>query len=110
MNTVGENTGALLQGFRAKITATMGLIPFAEEAVAAYYCAMDPDTPMYVKTAIVAALIYFVVPTDAIPDVLLGFGYTDDAAVFWAMWQTVSHHVTERHLESARRFFEQPAA
>ncbi|TLS38057.1 YkvA family protein [Pseudalkalibacillus caeni] len=30
---------------------------------------------------IIAALLYFVIPTDAIPDVLVGFGYIDDAAV-----------------------------
>ncbi|MED0660521.1 YkvA family protein [Bacillus smithii] len=31
--------------------------------------------------SIFAAIVYFAVPTDAIPDVLLGFGLIDDAAV-----------------------------
>ena len=31
--------------------------------------------------AIVAAIVYFVVPLDLIPDFLLGFGYIDDVAV-----------------------------
>lgn len=30
---------------------------------------------------ILASLIYFVMPVDAIPDVLLGFGYIDDVAL-----------------------------
>ncbi|MEE4361729.1 MAG: DUF1232 domain-containing protein, partial [Pseudomonadales bacterium] len=35
---------------------------------------------------VVAAVLYFVVPTDLVPDVLLAVGYLDDAAVIgWAM-------------------------
>lgn len=36
--------------------------------------------------AVVAALVYFLSPVDAIPDVLLGVGYLDDIAVIaWLM-------------------------
>lgn len=30
----------------------------------------------------IASLLYFVIPADLIPDVLLGFGYIDDVALF----------------------------
>ena len=56
-------------------------IPFAEELLAAYYCAFDRDTPLQVKATLVGALAYFVLPVDAIPDVLPVIGFTDDAAV-----------------------------
>ena len=94
--------------FKTKIIKTVGKIPFAEEAVAAYCCATDFNTPAYVKAAIFAALAYFIAPVDAIPDFLLALGYSDDAAVFWAMWRTVSGHVTDAHRETARRFFDNP--
>ena len=44
-------------------------IPFMEEVVAAYYCAMDKNTPLRAKGILVAALGYFVLPADTIPDV-----------------------------------------
>lgn len=81
----------------------LGRIPFAEEAAAAYFCAVDPATPARVRAILVAALAYFIMPADMIPDVLVGLGFTDDAAVFWAAWQAVSGHVTARHREKARR-------
>ncbi len=37
-------------------------LPFAEDLLAAYYCAFDRDTPFYVKTALVGALAYLVLP------------------------------------------------
>ncbi|MEE4166435.1 MAG: DUF1232 domain-containing protein [Desulfocapsaceae bacterium] len=39
------------------------------------------DTPWYVKAILLTALLYLVVPTDFIPDWLLGFGIVDDLAI-----------------------------
>ena len=47
-------------------------VPFMEDVVAAYYCALDKETPLRVKGILFAALGYFVLPADAIPDVLVG--------------------------------------
>ena len=66
----------------AKVRRTLGKVLFVENAVAAWYCTRDPATSKYVKAAIVSALVYFIMPIDAIPDVLALLGYTDDAAVF----------------------------
>lgn len=87
----------------AKIRRTLGQVPFAEQALAAYRCSLDPATPKHVKAVLVAALAYFITPVDAIPDVLAGLGFTDDAAVFWAAWRSVSFHINEQHFEEARR-------
>ena len=78
----GDQTGAL-QGFWEKMRATVGLVPFSEEAVAGYFCAVDPSTPARVKVILVAALAYFIMPADMIPDVIIGLGFTDDATVFF---------------------------
>ena len=53
-----------------------------------------------------AALAYFVIPTDAIPDFIAGIGYTDDAAVFAALLGLVGRNLKPRHREAARRKIE----
>jgi uncharacterized membrane protein YkvA (DUF1232 family) len=53
-----------------------------------------------------AALAYFVLPTDAIPDILPVIGYTDDAAVFAAMLALVGRHVKPHHRAAAREAIE----
>ena len=89
------------EGLWTKLRRAIGSIDFACEAVAAWYCARDPATPARVKAILIGALAYFILPTDVIPDVLIGLGFTDDAAVFWAAWQAVSSHITEDHRQQA---------
>lgn len=89
-------------GFWPKVRRLIGRVPFLEQAVAAYYCALDPKTPFQVKAVIMGALAYFVLPTDMVPDIIVGLGFGDDAAVFYAAWKTVSGHVTQDHFEKAR--------
>lgn len=38
--------GALKRSFWRKLKRTAARIPFAEELLAAYYCAFDKDTPL----------------------------------------------------------------
>ena len=89
------------EGLWTKLRRAIGSIDFAREAVAAWYCARDPATPARVKAILIGALAYFILPTNVIPDVLIGLGFTDDAAVFWAAWQAVSSHITEDHRQQA---------
>lgn len=77
-------------------------IPFAEELVAAYYCALDPTTPARVRATLLAALAYFVLPFDAIPDILVGVGFTDDATVLLATIAVVRAHIRPDHRLAAR--------
>ncbi|HMN87230.1 MAG TPA: YkvA family protein [Bauldia sp.] len=78
-------------------------IPFADDLVAAYYCALDPETPHRVRAVLLAALAYFVLPLDAIPDILAGIGFTDDMTVLVATIAMVRSHITPVHREAARR-------
>jgi uncharacterized membrane protein YkvA (DUF1232 family) len=78
-------------------------IPFMEDVVAAYYCAMDRDTPLRAKGILLAALGYFVLPTDAIPDFVFGLGFTDDIAVLTAVIAAVRAHITPAHRLAARQ-------
>ena len=98
------------QGFFQTLRKAARYIPFAEELVAAYYCAIDPETPHRVRAMLLAALAYFVLPTDTVPDFLVGIGFGDDAAVLLATITLVRSHITPAHLAAARRALDEADA
>lgn len=77
-------------------------VPFMDEVVAAYYCAMDKQTPLRAKGVLFAALGYFILPADTIPDVILGLGFTDDIAVLTAAITAVQAHIKPAHRQAAK--------
>jgi uncharacterized membrane protein YkvA (DUF1232 family) len=81
-------------------------LPFAEDLLAAWYCAFDRETPMEVRAALVGALAYFVLPFDAMPDVLPLLGFADDAAVLLTALRLVANHLTPEHRAAAKRAIE----
>ena len=93
---------ALLDRFWRKLRSAAASIPFAEDLLTAYYCAFDRNTPMSVKASLVGAIAYFVLPTDAIPDVLPILGYTDDAALLAATINLVTAYIRPEHRVAAR--------
>ena len=94
------------QGIWRKVRETVGRIPFTEDAVAAYYCAVDRATPLTVKAILMGALAYFIMPADVIPDFIAGLGYTDDAAVLIAAIKAIRDHLRPEHRDKARKFLE----
>jgi uncharacterized membrane protein YkvA (DUF1232 family) len=90
------------EGFWTKARQTLGRIPFSEDAVAAFYCATDAATPLPVRATLFGALAYFVMPFDVIPDMLVGLGFTDDAAVLLAAFTTAKTYITDEHRTKAR--------
>lgn len=78
-------------------------VPFMEEVVAGYYCALDRKTPMRAKGILLAALAYFVLPADSIPDFIFGLGFTDDIAVLTAALTAVRAHMTPAHRIAAKQ-------
>ncbi len=92
------------RGFWPKMRKVIGRVPFAADVLSIYYCARDPQTPTGAKALMMAALAYFVVPTDAIPDILVGIGYTDDAAVIAAVLALLGRNLKPRHKEAAAAF------
>ena len=90
-------------GFWTKLKRVAAGLPFAEDLLTAYYCAFDQDTPFKVKAALLAALAYFVVPVDLMPDVLPILGFTDDAAILATAFRMVATNVQPEHREAAQR-------
>jgi uncharacterized membrane protein YkvA (DUF1232 family) len=91
------------RGFWPKLRRHAAQLPFAEDLVAAYYCAFDRRTPRRVQVILLGALAYFVLPFDFVPDMLPIIGFTDDAAVLATAVQVVAAHITPEHRNAARR-------
>lgn len=89
--------------FMARLKRVAKRIPFAEDLLAAWLCARDPATPRRVRLTLLAALGYFVLPVDAIPDIMPLIGFTDDAAVIAAAIAAVAGSITIEHRERARK-------
>jgi uncharacterized membrane protein YkvA (DUF1232 family) len=86
-----------------KLRQVASRVPFAEDALAVYYCALDRATPLRVRASIFGAIVYFIAPIDAMPDIFPALGFTDDAAVIAATLQLIAAYVLPEHREAARR-------
>lgn len=103
---VRMNEQKVERGFWPKIRKVASKIPFADDALSVWWCVRDPATPAAAKGMMLAALAYFVLPTDAIPDMIVGLGFTDDAAVLAAVLAVVGKHVKPAHKAAARGFLD----
>lgn len=98
----GDDDKTLRRSFWEKLRRFASRLPFAEDLLTAYYCAYDRATPLQVKATLIGAIAYFVLPFDAIPDVLPVLGFTDDAAVLAAAIKLVAGAIRPEHREAAR--------
>jgi len=89
--------------FWTKLKRFAGMVPFVEELVAAYYCALDPATPLRVRGMLLAAIAYFILPFDLVPDIIVGLGFADDIALLTAVIGMVSANITPVHRAAAAR-------
>lgn len=97
-----DNESRVRAGFWRKLGSGASRLPFAEEATAAYYCALDRDTPSRVRMMLFGTLAYFLLPVDAVPDMLPALGFTDDAAMIAATLNLLAGHITPAHRDAAR--------
>jgi uncharacterized membrane protein YkvA (DUF1232 family) len=96
------NEHRVVTGFWPKFRRVAAKIPFASDALSLWYCVKDEETPLAAKGLIFAALAYFVMPADAIPDVIAGLGFTDDAAVIAAVLAVIGRNLKPEHRKSAK--------
>lgn len=108
--TKGADEASIRAGFWRTFRKAAKQIPFAEDLVAAYYCALDPETPGKSRAVLFGALAYFIMPVDAIPDVLAFVGFSDDIAVLTLALATIRSNLTEAHRIAARRSLDDFAA
>lgn len=103
LRAFSERERKVRRDFWVKLKRFASRVPFAQDLVAAYYCALDPATPIRVRGMLLAALAYFILPTDFIPDILGGLGFADDIALLSAVTGLVSSHITPTHRAAAAR-------
>ncbi len=72
------------ENFEEKMQSLRGGIRLAKHMLALFRYMTDGAIPWYKKSVVVAALVYFIMPFDAIPDMLPLIGYLDDFGVIAA--------------------------
>ncbi|WP_372999413.1 YkvA family protein [Lutispora sp.] len=55
----------------------------------------DREVSVFKKLLILAGLLYLVFPMDIVPDVLIGLGILDDAAVLLFVWNAIKSELAE---------------
>jgi len=103
---VARDEETVRRHFWRKLKRFAARLPFTEDLLAAYYCALDRDTPFQVRAALLGALAYFILPFDVIPAMMPIFGFADDAAVLATALRLVASHMRPEHREAARRAME----
>lgn len=89
--------------FWQKLKVVARKVPFIDELVSVYYCAVDPETPTKVKVILFGALAYFVMPFDLVADFMPLFGFADDATVLYAAIRSVLPHIKSQHRIDAKQ-------
>jgi len=74
-----------------------------EKALWLYFAAQRPETPAWATATVYAALAYFIVPLDAIPDVAPLAGYTDDLGVLVLAVATIARYIDGTAREKTSR-------
>lgn len=64
-------------------------------ALLLYYTLQKPELPMKARVTILAALGYFILPLDLIPDIAVGVGFTDDLGALGVALIQVAMHIDD---------------
>lgn len=78
-----------------KLASVLEPIKASYRLIRAYASGAYRDISLENFGLIVAAIIYFVMPVDALPDFIAGLGFTDDAAVLAWTFKRVSHELNK---------------
>jgi len=95
--TADEQANIVKDGFWKKVRDNAGRVPFVRDAVACYYRMRDEKVPFGIRAAVVLPLAYFVIPIDALPDIVPLLGLTDDAAFFGSALVALRGWLTPEH-------------
>ena len=77
-------------------------------ALVVYYALRSPALPWKDKAKIIAALAYFLLPFDILPDAIPVVGVIDDAAILWAVLRllvVIDDSIKAQAAERVRQWF-----
>lgn len=98
---IESNERTVREGFWDKVKQFAGKVPFIPDAVAIYYCATDTRTPLHARAIAFSALAYFIIPIDAVPDMIPVAGFADDAGAIAAAMLALAPYITDEHRKKA---------
>lgn len=105
---IADRMRMVAEEFWPRLRRVAARIPFSHDLVAAYYCVMDPETPLRVRAILLGALAYFLLPFDTVPDFLALVGFVDDGAVLMAALTSVAAHIKPVHRQAAAEALADP--
>lgn len=89
-NTYRRQAHQVGEQFEEKLERVGKKLRFAQDLLALFRYFMDGRVAWQRKTVVVAALLYFISPIDAIPDLAPFIGYLDDFGVILAVTKYMS--------------------
>jgi len=90
-----QKSAEVEEGIWTKLERVGKKISFARDIKALYRYMRDTDVAWYRKSIVVGALVYFISPIDAIPDLAPLFGYLDDLGVITAVIKYLGHEIMD---------------
>lgn len=100
--TTSEKMNYIEENLWEKIERVGKKISFAKDIFALVKYMRDPLVSWHRKTIVVAALIYFISPIDAVPDIAPLIGYLDDLGVITAVLKFLGHELIPYYDSSYR--------
>ncbi len=88
----------------SRLRTAAASVPFAQELLAAYFCAADRRTPTAVKLGLLGALAGFLVPQKLIPKMLRTLVVGGDLGLLLGALQSFAAHIRPEHRVRARLF------
>lgn len=85
---------SLLKSKIKKLAVKIGK-PILYPVMLMYFAYHRKDTPKWAKKIILGALVYLVVPVDALPDVIPVVGFSDDLSVILASLGAVAFYIDD---------------
>jgi uncharacterized membrane protein YkvA (DUF1232 family) len=99
---VQKNIDFVDENLWSKLEKSGRKVSFAKDILALYRYMKDPFVKWYRKAIVIAALIYFIVPIDTIPDITPLFGYLDDLGVITALLKYLGRELMGYYPEGYR--------
>jgi uncharacterized membrane protein YkvA (DUF1232 family) len=84
----------ILDEFNAKVRRAGGIQQVIDKLKTLYDYFRDPENSRTKKALAGAALLYFIIPSDVIPDVIPMIGYIDDATAVAIVWKFLSEELS----------------
>jgi uncharacterized membrane protein YkvA (DUF1232 family) len=92
----------LRRRLRSRLWGLAASLPYAQDAIAAYFCAIDRQTPIFVKLALLGALSGFLLPQRLVPKMLRSLVLGGDVAMLFGALQSFAAHIRPEHRLRAR--------